>query len=69
MAEEMFADVEVSTNTKEPEWTILSDSLWTFYPKFQAKFYLKHMLSIRLIFLISFRWFVYQLKEEIGIWT
>lgn len=67
MAEEVFADIEVSTNMEEPEWTILSDSLWTFCPR--ANFYLKDMLGIRLIFLISFRWFVYQLKEEIGIWT
>lgn len=67
MAEEVFTDVEVSTNTEKPEWTILSDGLWTFCPR--ANVYLKDMLGIRLIFLISFRWFVYQLKEEIGIWT
>lgn len=44
MAEEVFADVEVSTNTEETEWTILSDSLWTFCPR--ANFYLKDMFSL-----------------------
>lgn len=44
MAEEVFADVEVSTNTEEPEWTILSDSLSK--GKLLLTGYVEHQINI-----------------------